>query len=75
MEWGGHWMVLIGYDDLGTASQCDDMLLFADPYDVSDQYQDGYITKNCYRFFSEWFDYNVLPADEKIQQYVTVVSA
>jgi len=73
VEWGGHWMILIGYDDMGTKSQCDDTLIFADPYDVSDQYQDGYITKNCYRFYSEWFDYNILPADEKIQQYVVVI--
>ena len=64
---------MIGFDDMGTETPIDDTLIFADPYDVSDQYQDGYIEKNCYRYFSEWFDNNILPAGEKIQQYVTVI--
>lgn len=74
IEWGGHWMIIIGYDDMGTKTMLDDTLIFADPYDVSDQYQDGYITKNCYRFFSEWFDSNILPEKQRKQQYITVIS-
>jgi len=74
VEWGGHWMVLIGYDDMGTKTFLDDTLIFADPYDVSDQYQDGYIAKTCYRFFSEWFDNAILPEKQRIQQYITVIS-
>lgn len=45
VEWGGHWMVLIGYDDMGTDDiMLDDILVFADSYDTSDQCQDGYYT-------------------------------
>ena len=30
VEWGGHWMTLIGYDDMGTKDTADDVLVFAD---------------------------------------------
>lgn len=73
VEFGGHWMVIIGYDDMGTETYVDDTLVFADPYDVSDQLQDGYITKNMERYYYEWFDGGVLPEGQRIQQYVTVV--
>lgn len=73
VEWGGHWQIIIGYDDFGTPSPIDDMLIMADPYDTSDQNQDGYVTKNAYRYYAAWVDYNVLGPNEKVQQYVTVV--
>lgn len=75
MEWGGHWLTIIGYDDLSTSTPVDDTLIFADSYDVSDQYQDGYSTRNAYRYFSEWVDALVMPKDQRIQQYIAIEKA
>ena len=73
VEWGGHWMVLIGYDDMGTAdNMLDDVLVFADPYDTSDHCQDGYYTISFERYVSQWFDHQVMAESEKNQQYVAV---
>ena len=72
VEWGGHWMVLIGYDGMGTEVLNDDVLVFADPYDTTDHDQDGYLTTSFERFFYTWFDHGVMKDSEKIQQYVTV---
>jgi peptidoglycan hydrolase-like protein with peptidoglycan-binding domain len=72
VEWGGHWMVIIGYDDMGTDTPLDDVLVFADPYDTTDQYQDGYFTKNFEKYYCEWFDAGVMSAAESVQQYITV---
>lgn len=41
-DWDGHWQAIIGYDNNGTPSIGDDVLVFADPYDTSDHWQDGY---------------------------------
>ncbi len=75
VEWGGHWMVLIGYDDMGTPdSTLDDVLVFADPYDTSDHCQDGYYTMSFERYVSQWFDHRVMAESEKNQQYVAVTN-
>lgn len=74
VEWGGHWMVLIGYDDMGTPQTADDVLVFADSYDTTDHMQDGYLTKSFERFFYAWFDGQVLPPGQRIQQYVGVTA-
>lgn len=74
IEWGGHWMVLIGYDNMGTPEvMLDDVLVFADSYDTSDHCQDGYYTISFERYVSRWFDDQVMSAGESIQQYVAVV--
>ena len=70
---GGHWMVLIGYDSMGTPDiMLDDVLVFADPYDTSDQCQDGYYTMSFERYVSQWFDHQVMAENERNQQYVTI---
>lgn len=62
--WGGHWEVVIGYDDMGTPfNEYDDVLIFADPYDLTDHNQDGYTTYSAQRFFTEWSFYNNFPED------------
>ena len=54
-DWAGHWQVLIGLDTCGTDSPYDDVMIMADPYDVTDHYQDGYYTVPFGRFFeSMW---------------------
>ena len=54
VDWAGHWQVLIGIDTCGTDSPYDDVLIFADPYDVTDHKQDGYYTYPLGRFFGMW---------------------
>ncbi|RHV64655.1 hypothetical protein DXB18_11355 [Clostridium sp. OM02-18AC] len=66
-------MVLIGYDDMRTSDiMLDDVLVFADSYDTSDQCQDGYYTMSFERYVSQWFDHQVMGENEKNQQYVTI---
>ena len=54
VDWAGHWQVLIGIDTCGSESPFDDVLIFADPYDVTDHKQDGYYTFPLGRFFGMW---------------------
>ena len=54
VDWAGHWQVLIGIDTCGTGTPYDDVLIFADPYDVTDHKQDGYYTFPLGRFFGMW---------------------
>ena len=51
---GGHWQVIIGYDDMGTEDTKDDVLILADPYDTTDQNQDGYYLKVFERLVFGW---------------------
>lgn len=39
---GFGWKVVIGYDEMGTDSVLDDIIIFADPFDSADHYQTGY---------------------------------
>ena len=54
VDWYGHWQVLIGLDTCRTDSPYDDVLIMADPYDVTDHYQDGYYVVPMGRFFDMW---------------------
>ncbi|MCL1805508.1 MAG: stalk domain-containing protein [Clostridiales bacterium] len=53
-EWGGHWQVIVGYDDMGTTDTQDDVLILADPYDTTDQNQDGYYLEAFERLVYGW---------------------
>lgn len=70
VEWGGHWRVIIGYDNMGTESSLDDTLIFVDPYDTCDHCQDGYTVGNAEKFFSMWFDHSMLPKKERYQPWI-----
>ena len=72
VEWGGHWMTLIGYDDMGTSDTADDVLVFADPYDTTDHNQDGYYIVSFERYYATWFDHNVLPEGHRGNQYIKI---
>jgi hypothetical protein len=50
-DWSGHWQVVIGIDTCSKISPYDDVLIVADPYDVTDHYQDGYYTIPFGRFY------------------------
>ena len=54
VDWAGHWQVIIGIDTCGTDEPYDDVLIFADPYDVTNHFQDGYYTFPLARFFYMW---------------------
>lgn len=57
-DWGGHWQVLIGYDDMGTETEQDDVIIVADPYDTTDHNQDGYGVYPAERFIYNFTFYN-----------------
>ena len=55
-EWGGHWQVIVGYDDLGTKDNTqDDVVILADPYDTTDHNQDGYYVDGFERLVYGWY--------------------
>ena len=70
IDWGGHWQNIIGYDTMGTDKFGDDVLILADSYDTSDHSQDGYYIYSAQRFFHMWFDKNMLPKNQDVQQWV-----
>lgn len=71
VEFGGHWRVIIGVDTMGTADNlCDDVLIFADPFDTSDHNRDGYTIGSLDRFYCMWFDHNMLPKRERNQPWL-----
>ena len=70
IDWGGHWVNIIGYDTMGTDVPLDDVLILADPYDTSDHCQDGYYIYSAQRFFYMWLDKNILPQEQGVQQWL-----
>ena len=71
-DWDGHWQAIIGYDTQGTPGICDDVIIFADPYDTSDSWQDGYYYYPAERWFYMWTDRNVAPKPYQLQPFVVV---
>lgn len=71
-DWDGHWQTIIGYDNNGTPSIGDDVLIFADSYDTSDHWQDGYYYYPLERWFYMWKDRNVAPKPYQIQPYIII---
>ena len=71
-DWDGHWQAIIGYDNNGTPSIGDDVLVFADPYDTSDHWQDGYYFYPLERWFYMWQDRKVAPKPYQLQPYIIV---
>ena len=53
-DWGGHWRVIIGYDDMGDDILENDVLIVADPYDTTDHNQDGYGVIPFDRLYYNW---------------------
>jgi hypothetical protein len=55
-EWGGHWRIIIGYDDMGDDLEENDVLILADSYDTTDHYQDGYSVASFERLYYNWIN-------------------
>lgn len=69
-DWDGHWQAIIGYDNNGTPGIGDDVIVFADPYDTSDSWQDGYYYYPAERWFYMWQDRAVAPKPFQLQPFV-----
>lgn len=71
VDWGGHWRVIIGYDNMGTKHSGDDVLLMADPFDTTDHLQDGYNVISAERFFYMWFDHQLFEKGNQTRLWLT----
>lgn len=70
IDWGAHWRVIIGYDDMGTGNSAHGVLILADPHDTADHCQDGYVVEHVDKFYSTWYDTFVMPREERAQPWV-----
>lgn len=69
-EWGGHYQIIIGYDNMGTETTADDVLILADPYDTTDHCQDGYVVESFERFYWNWIN----TYDDEVSRYAFVIA-
>jgi hypothetical protein len=53
---GGHWEVIIGYDNMGTDYLYDDVIIMADSGDTWDHYQEGYNVFPATLVYRHWWD-------------------
>jgi hypothetical protein len=76
IDWGGHWQVVIGYDDNGTSDFTkktdirDDVIIMADPADKTDHNWDGYYTVPAARFLYMWYDNYCLVRNPSSARYI-----
>lgn len=71
--YGGHYQVIIGYDRRSEKdSFLNDILIFADSSDETDDYIDGYTYFSAFKFFKMWFDDRFLPIEHRQQPYIVV---
>jgi len=73
MDWGGHWVVVTGYDTRGTADGWDDVVIFADSVDSHDDRVDGVTYFNYGEFDAMWFDSHYFPENMKKRAWVVAV--
>ncbi len=73
VDWAGHWQVVIGIDTVGTEDPYDDVLIMADPYDITDHFQDGYYAVPFGRFFYMWREGPCAQKDVPYEQPFIVV--
>lgn len=73
MDWGGHWVVVVGYDTRGTDNGWDDVILFADSVDSHDDRVDGITYFNYGEFDAMWFDAHYFPEGMRDRAYVVAV--
>ncbi len=71
-DWDGHWQIIIGYDTMGTPSAGDDVIIFADPFDTGDHWQDGYYAYPAERWYYMWKDRNYAPKPFQLQPYIVI---
>ena len=72
-DFGGHWQTIIGYDNMGTETKDDDVLVVADSYDVTDHNQDGYGVYSAKRFVENWTLGRMMGPNPKDNDFLFVV--
>lgn len=71
--YGGHYQVIIGYDKRSDGDNFkNDILIFADSSDSTDDYMDGYHYFSAYKFYRMWFDDRFFPENQRQQPYILV---
>ena len=65
---GGHYLTIIGYDDMGTEYIYDDVFVIADSNDYWDGYQDGYNIYNAHKFYRQ----HTNGSNSRLQGYVQI---
>ena len=75
IDWGGHWVVVVGYDTRGTETVWDDVIIFADSVDCHDDRVDGITYANYGEFDAMWFDAHYFPQGMQDRVYVVAVPA
>jgi hypothetical protein len=73
MDWGGHWVTVVGYDTRGTEIIWDDVVIFADSVDCHDDRADGITYFNYGEFDAMWFDAHYFPEGMRERAYVVAV--
>ena len=73
IDWGGHWVVVVGYDTRGTETVWDDVIIFADSVDCHDDRVDGITYFNYGEFDAMWFDAHYFPEKMRDRAYVVAV--
>ena len=73
IDWGGHWVVVVGYDTRGTETVWDDVIIFADSADCHDDLVDGVTYFNYGEFDAMWFDAHYFPEMMRDRAYVVAV--
>lgn len=72
---GGHWMVIIGYDDMGTPLYSyDDVFILADSSDTTDHNADGYTVVNAQRLFSCFSFYTLRDLEDHQADYCFIAA-
>jgi len=64
IDYDGHYKIVIDYDQVND-NELNDMIIFADCYDLNDDLQDGYNYFPADIFFEMWFDNNCFNEGEK----------
>jgi len=75
LDWGGHWVLVTGYDTRGTETVWDDVIIFADSVDSHDGRVDGITYFNYGEFDAMWFDAHYFPENMKDRVWVVAVPA
>ena len=72
--YGGHYQVIIGYDRRSEDNYFNDVLIFADSSDETDDCIDGYNYFSAFKFYMMWFDDRFFPVEHRQQPYIVVKS-
>ena len=64
----GHYLTVIGLDDMGTEYIYDDVIICADSSDYWDGYQDGYDVYSAYKFFRQ----HTNSSYKRLQNYIVI---